>query len=239
MDATRAILIAVSFVGSSVAMADLVGAHADDPTASSAFVGPQIAHSGGAITRSNETVSMALTKQGTNGTAFVNSQGQKLVTRGVATNLGTTSGGHTVEGIWDEFFDGNMHRIQAIWRTTNGGDLLPFNDTANGSSALFLSWNFGVTDPVDFHPFWAPQIVLESATLIVSDDGGNSFLDQRDVLASLESAPWNGRDAGLPLASLRGLGVNWILAEYTFNIPAPSSALCLASLGLALGRRRR
>ncbi|MDX9911541.1 MAG: hypothetical protein RBS39_06910 [Phycisphaerales bacterium] len=221
------------------AMADLVGNAAGGPDASSTMVGPQVAYSGEAITRSNETVSMALTKTGTNGTAFVNSQGQKLVTRGVATSLGTTSLGHTVEGIWDEFVDGDMHRIQAIWRTTNGGDLLPFNDTANGSAALFLSWNFGVTDPINFHPFWAPKIVLESATLIVSDDGGNSFLDQRDVLGSIESAPWSGSDAGLPLASLRGLGVNWILAEYTFNIPAPGSALCLASLGLALGRRRR
>jgi hypothetical protein len=223
----------------SAARGELTRASVDGAGAASTIVGPTVAYTGEDITRSDEVVSMSLTKTGTNGAAFVNSAGQKLVSKGVATNLGTTSLGHTVEGFWNETVDGDLHRIQAIWRTTNGGDMLPFGDTANGSAALFLSWNFGVTDAVDFHPFWAPQIVLDSATLLVSADGGSSFLDQRDILTTLESAPWNGRDAGLPLASLRGEGVNWILAEYVFTIPAPGSALCLAALGLAMGKRRR
>lgn len=174
--------------------------------------------------------------------AFINAGGDVSIRRNQDfMPIGTLfNGTDTVLAKWNEFADPFMNKVQVIWKTQNGGEMLPANAMVQGRPAPFLGWRLGALDPVEFRPQFQP-INLSSVVIRVSSNGGQTF-DATDLTPFfLPRNPWDGTDTGLVLP-LRGQGINMIITEYEYRvIPAPSAgaALLVAAAGVLCKRRRR
>ena len=174
--------------------------------------------------------------------AFVNSGGDVSIKRNTDfLPIGTLHNGtDTVVARWNENATPFTNKVQVIWKTQNGREMLPANSMVQGRPAPFLGWRLGAMDPVTFHERFAP-INLISVVVRVSSDLGQTF-DATDLTPFfLPRNPWNGTDTGLVLP-LRGQGINMIITEYEYQvIPAPSAgmALLVAAAGFVCKRRRR
>lgn len=172
---------------------------------------------------------------------FINSGGDASVRRavGFVPTGATASGSDIVVSRWNEFPGSSSNKIQVIWATQNGTDLLPSGQMVNGRPAAFLGWRFGATDPANFNRT-VMRVDLFSVKVLASNDRGQSF-DVYDFTNFFVN-PWNGRDVGLVLP-LAGQGVNFLIAEYEYRVqftPTPGTALpLLAGMGLLARRRRR
>lgn len=172
---------------------------------------------------------------------FINSGGDVSIKRNTDfMPIGTLfNGTDTVVARWNERPDSFSNKVQVIWKTLNGREMLPIGSTVQGQPAPFLGWRLGALDPVEFRERFQP-INLISVVVRVSSNGGQTF-DATDLTPFfLPRNPWDGTDTGLVLP-LRGQGINMIITEYEYRvIPAPSAgAVLLAGAAGILCRRRR
>lgn len=220
--------------------ADVYSSHAPMPIGFGTRSGGIHDGSGGVVL-ANDTLSLGMyAYASSSNTSFINSGGDVLVTRGAgATSIGdNTKGTGEVHAQWDEFSGTTTNTIQVIWQSSNGSDLLPAGTTVNGLPANYLNWRVGAVDPVNFSQ-WVDTIELETVTLFVSNNNGQSF-DVHD-LTGLFSPDWNGTDTNHAL-NLAGLGTNMLIAEYEFSytlVPAPGVGILMGGLGVFASRRKR
>lgn len=170
----------------------------------------------------------------------INSLGEVPVQRGQGwVDIGTTMNGQDViEAQWDEFLNATTNVVQLIYRTAGGSEMLPAGTMVNGSPAPFLGWRLGATDPVSFKSNVAALNIV-SVKVLASSDGGQTF-DVVDLTATFPPV-WNGTDIGRTL-TLGGLGINYLVTEYEYEVervPSPGGAAILGAAGVMGLRRRR
>jgi len=179
------------------------------------------------------------TRNGAN--TFVNSGGDFAIARGPTfTDLGAHRfGTGQVQAQWDEVINSGRTFINLAIRTSDQAQLIPANATVDGSAFATWNWRFGLGDAIDFAPDVA-SVELRSATAFYSRNFGRSFFSSQVFTAFLPTNFNPGRDPGISLVNA-GDGTNFVSIRYEIDIkliPAPSTAILLAS-GLLFLRRRR
>lgn len=191
-----------------------------------------------------DTASMSLIMMNSdlNSLAF-NTMGDVSVPRGSAFfDLGASlNGGGNIQGIWNEAAQGQQTVVTAIFRTADGSQFMPPTARVQGQPAIFWTWHFGVTDPVNFQP-WVTSVTLNSAHVFFSADGGQTFSGSVDMTSNLPSNWMPGVDPGLTVSSI-GDGTNFIMMQYNLtaggSVPAPAGVAVIAGGSLLALRRRR
>lgn len=189
----------------------------------------------------NDQASLALAAySGPGSFSYINSLGEVPVQRAQGwVSLGATMNGQDViEAQWDEFMNSTTNVVQLIYRTAGGSEMLPAGTMVNGAPAPFLGWRLGATDPVSFKMNVAALHIV-SVKVFVSSDGGQTF-DVTDLTATFPPV-WDGTDVGRTL-TLGGLGINYLVTEYEYEVervPSPGGAAILGVAGVMGLRRRR
>lgn len=147
---------------------------------------------------------------------------------------------------WDETVSGTRTFIRATIRTSNSEALFPSSAVitlpgGGTSPAAFWSWQFGITDPVDFQSN-ITQVTLLRSSVSLSRNGGQSYASTMTTTSSIpHAADWRpGFDPG-QLMTTFGDGTNFILLQYEVAYVPPPGSMVLVAAGLATigGRRRR
>jgi hypothetical protein len=147
---------------------------------------------------------------------------------------------------WDETVSGTRTFIRATIRSSNAEALFPTSSVitfpgGGTSPAAFWSWQFGITDPVDFQSN-ITQVTLLRSSVSLSRNGGQSYSSTMTTTPSIpHAADWRpGFDPG-QLMTAFGDGTNFILLQYEVAYVPPPGSVVLVAAGLAAigGRRRR
>lgn len=184
----------------------------------------------------NETVSMSLQALDANGSpGFINSLGHFAVQRNVLTDLGANNfGTGRILGLWNESVLPSANQVTILFRSSNGEDIAPISAVVpGGGAAVFWSWAFGASNPLNFLPGISSNII--SASMAYSNDGGSTTFSVPLALGS----PWNGTIPGIPQNTV-GFGVNFVqLTVFHQPVPTPGALALFGAAGLAAARRRR
>jgi len=202
---------------------------------------PALAAAQGQPILQGDSASMCLIMMDANFNSLsVNSLGDRNVLRGgLFDDIGASRNGvGHIQATWNVDNQATQTVITAILRTTDGGQFMPPSAQINGQPAVFWTWHFGLSNPVDFQP-WVTSVTLNSAHVFVSSDEGQTFSGSVDMTNNLPHSFLPGRDPGLTLASI-GDGTNFIMMEYDVTaVPAPGGIAAIAGGALLSLRRRR
>jgi hypothetical protein len=238
-----AAILLVAALGTS-AMADIVPFNAtpltdDNSQSGGGYNGRTDAPTRGVVAGDSASMSLVMMDSALHSIS-VNTPGEVSVTRGnTFADLGANrNGGGHILGVWDEIVQGNSVYVDAIFKTADGSQFVPFNASVNGQPVFFWAWHFGTTNPVNFQS-WVTNVTLTSAHVYFSSNGGQSFTTSSDLYNNM-SHNWNpGMDVGLMQNSI-GDGTNFMLLQYQITIvPAPAGLAVLAGASLLGFRRRR
>ena len=147
---------------------------------------------------------------------------------------------------WDETVSGTRTFIRATIRSSNAEALFPASSVINfpgggTSPAVYWSWQFGITDPVNYQSN-ITQVTLLRSSVSLSRNGGQSYSATMTTTPSIPHATnWMpGFDPG-QLMTTFGDGTNFILLQYEVAYVPPPGSMVLVAAGLATigGRRRR
>lgn len=204
---------------------------------------PALAAGQAPIIAQSDSASMSLIMMDANSNALaVNTLGDHNVARGTLfEDIGASrNGGGDIQAIWNVSTQSTQTVITAILRTADGSQFMPLSAQIEGRPAIFWTWHFGMSDPVDFQP-WVTGVTLNSAHVFFSSDQGQTFSGSVDMTSNLPSNWLPGRDPGLTLASI-GDGTNFMMMQYNVTVsavPAPAGIAALAGGSLLALRRRR